>query len=287
MNKFHKTFLDLLQEIEDYQQEVEPSFSGEFAEELPLLDETDNAILMHRDAHFGGKFETMLDYYRREGKGVRAEFDFDHINQLFLIEQKLQKNLAGMILSGMEAERVAAARNAYQKLRDVYSSDDPIAKTIADLILSEEEFPEEEIHAVVATKEDVIPILVELVRNDTFYDPLFPGYGQAPLLAIQCLGKLGDMRAIIALFEMIGHGDFAVESLILEALKKLGEPAKEFLIERIRSRPITHDNERAALALVSFGDDPLVCRLCLEELADPEVLKKELLTTYLSLVCQK
>ena len=74
-----------------------------------------------------------------------------------------------------------------------------------------------------------MPALIDLLRNEDFYDPLFPGYGEAPVLAAKCLGLIGDKRAIISLFEAIGEGDFFNEDIILDALHVIGNPARDFL----------------------------------------------------------
>ena len=38
-------------------------------ENFPMTYSIDNSILMHRDAHFGGDFGIMLDYYTKGGFG--------------------------------------------------------------------------------------------------------------------------------------------------------------------------------------------------------------------------
>ena len=55
----------------------------------------DNAILMHRDAHFGGRLQpSMLDYYRAERKRRSIqEFNFKRIETLQQTETKGGKNL--------------------------------------------------------------------------------------------------------------------------------------------------------------------------------------------------
>jgi HEAT repeat protein len=250
----------------------------------------DNSILMHRDAHFGGSFELMLDYYRKGGKGISQDFEIERIQQLADMEKRTQKNLAAIFLSGGEAEKVAKAKQAYQTLRDLYEISRPKKKyprLIADLILAEdEEEMARAIDSVVAEKGAIVPALVDLLHSDEFYDPLFPGYGQAPDLAAVCLGKIGDKRAIISLFEVIGEGDFYHEDAVLDALKGIGEPAKEFLLKVLHGRPLNQDNERAAIALVYFKNDPDVAATCLKMLQEIDISKNVPLATYLILVCE-
>lgn len=259
-------------------------------EGLPLVDATDTAILMHRDAHFGGQFGIMLDYYAKGGKGINSEFEIERIKELQLLEQGLKQNLAALLLSGQEAEQVARARESYKVLRSVYNKKNELkpshARLIADLILTEDEEALNEIEAIVAEKSLIVPALMNILRSEDFHDPLFPGYGLAPALATKCLGLIGDKRAIISLFESIGDSDFLNEDLALDALFKIGEPAKAFLLSVLHSRPITYDNERAAMALCRFKDDPDVAKICLQMLSEIDLKKHLLLATHLVLACE-
>lgn len=255
----------------------------------PLRDETVNAILMHRDIHFGGKFSFMIEYYEGNGKGVQPHFSLSLLRELENIERQLKDNLAATLLSGAEAEAVERFLKMYQKLRDLYEEEGEEsrrAQLIADLILSEEELPEEEIAAIVSEGSAVVPALIELLRNEELYSPLSPGYGEAPSHAVACLEKIGDKRALISLFEMIGRSDLFEEEAALKALKAIGAPAKEFLLKIVTSSPITEDNERAAIALINFKEDGDVAALCLQQLSDPTVRKSVPLSTYLALACE-
>ena len=203
-------------------------------EQFPLVDAVDHDILMHRDAHFGGLFSIMLDYYKNGGKGVQPEFNLSRIEKLDALEKQLKQNLAALFLSAQEVEKVADSRQLYQRLRAIYDVKNPknlYPQLIADLILSEEEEPKKEMDAIVSEKDKIVPFLIELLRNEELYNPLFPGYGQAPFLAGQCLGKIGDKRAIISLFEMLGQGDFFADDQIIQALKMIGPPARDFLLQ--------------------------------------------------------
>lgn len=249
----------------------------------------DHAILMHRDAHFGGSFDVMLDYYEEGGKGVMQEFDLARLRELQEYETQVGKDLAGMFLSGPEAEKIGAARKAYKDLRELYDNEkekNPCPRLIADLILSEDEDPKSEIDAVVSQKSAIVPFLIELLRSDDFYDPLFPGYGQAPGLAARCLGLIGDKRAMFSLFEAIGESNFFSEDSVLDALKGIGDPAKEFLMRVVQSEPLNFDNERAAIALVRFKDDPEVAAGCFKMLCKPAVWKDPALAVHLILACE-
>lgn len=258
-------------------------------EDYPLVSQTEIDILMHRDAHFGGNFNIMLNYYLEDNKGVRPEFEIEKIKELALYEQQLKRNLASVLLSGADAEKVARAKATYKMLRELYEDRDlshPYPLLIADLILSEEKEPVKEIAAIVREKEAIVPSLLELLKSEEMHDPLFPGYGLAPILAAKCLGEIGDKRAIISLFESLGEEDFYNEDILLDALKAIGKPAKEFLLHVVHARPLTYDNERAAVALIHFKEDPEVAAACLQLLQDPAIRSRTPLSTYLVLVCE-
>ena len=258
-------------------------------EDIPLTDSIDQAILMHRDAHFSGNFDSMLDYYKNPNKGVCTDFDLDKIIALAHMERDMGTNLSALILSGPDAEKVARAKTAYKNLRQLYENptkDKKYMLLIADLILSEEEEPEKEIAAVVAEKGAIVRSLIDLLRSEDFHDPLMPGYGKAPLLAAKCLGLIGDKRAIISLFETLGEGDFFDEDIELAALKSIGDPAKEFLLNVVKSRPINVDNEKAAIGLIQFKEDLEVAKACFKLLQDKDVLKNLIFSTYLVMCCE-
>jgi hypothetical protein len=85
-------------------------------EHFPMVDAIDHEILMHRDAHFGGQFPLMLDYYQKEGKGIQPEFEISRIERLALLEGQLKQNLAALFLATHEIQKVADSREAYQRL---------------------------------------------------------------------------------------------------------------------------------------------------------------------------
>lgn len=258
-------------------------------DDFHLADANDAAILMHRDVHFGGSFELMLEYYLKGGKGIHPDFEVEKIQRLADIEKDLKENLAGQILNSADAEKVAKAKEAYQKLRDLYEVKNPVSRypvLLANLILSEEEEPAHEIDEIVKEKSQIVPSLIALIKSEEFHDPLFPGYGLAPALAMKCLSLIGDKRAIITFFETIGTGDFFDDDIALQGLRAIGEPAKKFLLTVVQSKPINADNEKAAIALLAFKDDPEVGDVCLKLLHEPSVLKDRVLSTYLILACE-
>ena len=259
-------------------------------EGIPLADIIDTVILLHREAHFGGNFDFMLEYYQREGRGVHPEIDYERIEYLAESEKKLGQNIAALFLMGADAEKIARSKNIYKQLRDLYEQEEKekirLPLLIADLILTEDPEAKKEIAAIIAEKEVIVPSLLEVLRAPYFYDPVFPGYGQTPEFVIKCLGMIGDKRSIISLFESIGEGDFFNEDLAIEGLRRIGKPAKEFLLHVLHARPFTTDNERAAIALIGFREEPEVADICLGYLLEPEVRQTVPLANYLVLVCE-
>lgn len=266
-----------------------PNSDEEDYSETPLADSIDIGILMHRDAHFGGNFEEMIEYYEKGGKGIFPDFDIERIRTLHALEKRSQRNLAATLLSGADAEKIGKSRDTYKKLRTLYEHPSKSSKfptLIADLILSEEEYPEKEIAAIVAEKSGIVPALIDVLRSENFYDPIFPGYGLVPELVIKCLGLIGDKRAIIALFEAIGESDFFNEDIALEALHAIGAPAKTFLLKVLHGRPLNFDNERAAIALSQFREDPEVAAECFKMLKEINIKQNPMLSEYLVLACE-
>jgi len=91
-------------------------------EDLPLTDSIDQSILMHRDAHFSGNFDIMLNYYKEPNKGVCLDFELDKIIALADLEREMGTNLSALVLSGSDAEKVSKAKTAYKKLRQLYEN---------------------------------------------------------------------------------------------------------------------------------------------------------------------
>jgi len=283
-DKQNKSFASLFEELNGVPLEADniPEDEGAI-----LTDEMDHAILMHRDAHFGGEFSIMIDYYKNEENiGVDPELDYERICYLAEVEKQLQQNLASVMLSTAEAEQVARCRQAYSQLKSLYEGPTAAsAQLIADLILSEEADPIAEIEAICTTGTELVPLLIDLVRSDEAYSPLFPGYGYAPYLAAICLGKIQDTRSLIPLFEMFHKQSIFDDEALLEVFSDFGEQAKLFLMQRVRSRPLTLDNTHAAFALSVFSTDTDVAVLAIEQLKDTVVQRHSLLSTYLLCLC--
>lgn len=254
-----------------------------------LGDANDIAILMHREAHFGGSFPIMIDYYEKEGKGVCFDFELSRILELAEAEKLSGGNLAALLLTPRDIEEVKRAKDSYQSFRDLYaikSPKSPHPTMIADLILSEDEEPTIELDAIIAEKSAIVPSLLALINSEDMYNPLFPGYGKAPTLAAYCLGKIGDKRAIIALFENLGKNSFFEDEIAINALKAIGEPAKEFLLRVLQGQPINEDNEKAAIALVGFDPDPKIAKTSLETLQKLNLKTEGFLATYMILAAE-
>lgn len=279
-----------LRQESEISEELKREREGGYESAYALTDEIDHQILMHRDAHFGGDFGVMLAYYSQEEHiGIHPDFDLERILYLSEIEKEMGQDLAPLFLAGAEAEAVGRARQSYANFKDIYDEENeqnPIPRLIANLILTEEEEPLGEIGAVVSQGTPIVSDLISILKADDFYDPLFPGYGYAPYLAVICLGKIGAPEALIPIFETFSKAIIFDEMVIVDALLELGEPAKEFLLKIMKSRPLTQDNLNAAFALIAFSEDPRVANACFEQLHDPLVQETPLLRTYLLSGCQ-
>lgn len=254
-------------------------------DEIPVGDEEAIEILMHREIHFGGKFNVMIPYYIKGGRGVLPHIDMRKIEELAALEIELGQNLAPLLLSAKDAEKIADAKASYEKLKEVYEKERVgLERLITDLILTEELDPEGERQAICMHKGKLVPSLIDLLRSEELHDPLFPGFGLAPLEAAKCLGIIGDKRAVFTLFQELGQGDFDHDEVILKAFKAMGEEGKKFLLTVIASKPIAEDNERAAIAIGPFRKDKEVLEKALELLSDPEVQKCSPFANYLALL---
>ena len=258
-------------------------------DEFSLADEIDREIVLNREAHFSGSFDAMLAYYTEGGRGVNPDLSLSRIKELKALEKVEGKNLAAFYLDPEDIERIAAARALYKKLKALYNtsrSASSVPHLIADLILTENEDPKEEMAAITSKGSAITPALVDLLSSREFHDPLFPGYGQAPQLAAKCLGEIGDKRAIIGLFESIGNEDVLNEEISLDALCTIGKPAIDFLLRVLQSKPLTFDNERAAIALIHFPHTPEIAETFLKMLQEPSMLQQVPFVAYLILGCE-
>jgi hypothetical protein len=293
-----KSFEDLIKEVDLELAARDAAFEEFIDEEMPEWDAEEDEILpdniavkavMHRDAHFGGKFEQMYEYYSKGGKGAHLDFDVELIESLFDLEKNSDENLSFSLLSESDRAKVAHVSEIYEKLKEARNKTGPqdkFVRLIAELILSEEEYPEAIIRQIVAEKDAIVPVLVELLQSEHFHDTLFPGYGLAPQLAAYCLGLIGGKRAIIALFESLGHENFFNEEMIIDALKHIGEPAKDFLLQVLQGKTLTSDTEKAALILDHFRDFSGVAEAGIEMLKRKDVQNNFILSTYLILMCE-
>jgi uncharacterized pyridoxamine 5'-phosphate oxidase family protein len=241
---------------------------------FPLIDATDHEILMHKEVHFGGSFSIMIDYYKdEENKGCMEEFSQERIELLSQIEENEGILLAKELLTEEELNLVKRAQEKYSHLKNIYELPFSSAHLIADLILSEDIDAVTEIEALCKHPES-IPLLLQIVQEEELYLPLFPGYGYAPFHAIECLGNLQAKEAIIPIFETLSKTDFFGEEAIFSALFHIGNPAKEFLLQKMQNMPITKDNENAAIALSWFQEDPEISAACFQFLT-PEIAQEK------------
>ena len=254
---------------------------------IPLVDTIDLEILMHRDVHFSGNFSLMLEYYEKENIGTMPDFSVKRIKKLLVEEQKLGKNLSELLLPSSAQDNVDDARKMYLDLRDVYeaSPPNPIATAISDLIFSEEEHPQIEIEALVTHGKVAVKSLISLLKSDKLYDPLYPGYGRAPILAAQCLARIQDDKAIPALFEMLGQENFFTDDAMISAIASFGDKAIDFLLKRVIHKPFSKENEHAAIVLGSFPEEERISETCLQLLQDPDLKGHNTFANYLILGC--
>lgn len=242
--------------------------------EHPLLDTIDIEILMHRDVHFGGNFGIMLDYYKKNGIGSMPDFDETRIYELKLAEEQQEGDLSEAMLPDLAKTQVEKAKEMYRELRSVYEEDKgEIATLLSDLILAEDDDPKEEIEAIVHKSDSIVMPLCELLGTDLLFDPLYPGYGRAPILAAKCLEKIQDTRAIDPLFQALGQDNFFTDEAIIHALVSFGGQAKAFLIQRLTDLPYSKDNERAAIALAAFQLDEEIANAFMQVLRSEDLAK--------------
>ena len=284
-----RSFREILNDISN--SPVDPDSSRPEEEtyaDHPVADEAVLDILLHREAHFGGSFELMLEYYQAGGKGIQPDFSLEQIHQFAVLEKQMEKNLAAEMLSGSDAEQISRVREVYRSLREICQDEEAEgsgARLIADLVLSEGD-SETEIQAIMSAGSAVVDDLIALLRSEEFLNPLFPGYGEAPDLAAICLGRLKSEQAIIPLFEMLGHVPFQTEESVLSALREIGVPSRKFLEQVLGGRPVTQDTQYAAMALVGFKDRAEVAQICFRHLLDIKDDAPEELLFYLLLGCE-
>ncbi len=232
--------------------------SGDFMD-IPLFEEEDCQILLHKEVHFYGSFSAMIEYYsNQDAKGICEEFDAKRIKELSAIEEKLGINLAANILSYSDAEKVAFFRKMYEDLSElIEKAPTSFEAVLAEAILSQKSIEDvaEEYKIRLIQKPE---LLVSLATSDLFADLLSPGYGTAPSLAILLLGSMKYKEAIPSLFLLLGQRDFITENAILWALHEMGDATKTFALQHLKAVPVTQDNERSAIVLLEFLPDAQV-----------------------------
>ncbi len=286
------SFTELLKQINETdpknEETVSPSTFEDNIEFLPIADDIATQILLHRNAHFGGKFEFMIQYYQNEGVGCSLDFSLKDIEKLAHYQNQLQQDLALFKLSEQEHLEVKSITELYKGLRKLLSisqNEQSVPKLLADLILTEEIDPQEEIEQLIKN-ERTIPYLVEILKTEDFKNPLFPGYGKAPTHAAKCLGKMKAEKAIIPLFESMQLEDpIFHEEVVLTALTDIGKPAFEFLMNVLKNQPITQDNEKAAICLVHQGENEAFAKESLKLLQNFLCLNFPNLVVHLILGC--
>lgn len=290
---FQESQEELLHSLLSKSYEVESDLAFSSSDSIPtenlLIDEEDRLIVMHRDVHFGANFDVMLSYYGDEKKGAVLDTSLRRIKALRQQEEALGKNIAPLLLTGADAEKVQAAKKMYHSLSTLFERAESleVVREIANLILSEEEDSEKASASLIRLGQITVPYLIEIIESPAFKDPLFPGYGLAPSTAAFALGELKAEAAIIPLFELLRDESLEYEEVATAALYKIGDKAKEFLMRQAKKKPITRVNESAALALLPFKQDEQVSTFFLELLQDPEVQKITPFACYLALGCEE
>lgn len=254
--------------------------------EIPFMDEEDHEIVMHRDAHFSGNFDEMIRYYEGDGVGVQESILIERIKKIQEVERQNGGDIRNQILSDHEKKQVEDARTAYLQLREIYEKKEAtdLEKAYVDLVLCEDEDPEEVIDQI-ASFDEASELLLQTIESEKYYNPLFPGYGHAPALAARALGKIGDSKAVIPLFEALGIGHPETEDAICSALAAIGKPSKEFILSQLQKRPLNRKKEHAIIVASTHFADEEVAKACLGILLDGEVEKQAEVIPYLLTSC--
>lgn len=284
-NELLHSLLTQSYEVESSEENSSINGSTDIDEGLYLVDEEDRDIIMHRDVHFGGKFDIMLEAYYNETKAAVLDTSVKRIKGLQAYEEKLGSDIAPLILQGADAEKVAFAKKMYKELSTLFEAKEKdLPQAIGSLILSENEDPEQEIKEVVSYKEQAIHPLLDILTSDLFKDPLFPGYGLALIHAADALGKLHAVEAIYPLIALLSEASFGFEEAAVRNLHAIGDPAKDVLMKLTAQIPVSSTNERAAYALLLFKEDLKVATFFFETLK--KFLKYKALGVYLVLGCE-
>ena len=249
----------------------------------------DSEILKHKEAHFSGSFEQMIEYYKLQKIGTLSDINIRRIEHLQHQEQQNHGSLSNEYLSEDDIAEVLEAKKMYKELKEHYQNPqkNELLTLIYDLILTEKEYPLDEINAVVKQQNAITKNLIHILQNPNLSNPLFPGYGLAPLNIIRCLKHLKDEKAIPILFETFKRCDYYIENEVIQALIEMKSVSTQFLIQRIKSLPISHDNEHAACILSNFPPKQDISMSAFEVLKTIQIQKNTPLVGYLLLCCGK
>ena len=252
-------------------------------DDIPFLNTIDLEILMHKDCHFGGSFDVMLDYYKEDGVGVQEDFDIERIHDLADFDK--DGHLSAEMLPDLAKNEVFFSRELYKKFRDCYQGEDNLPKKLADLVLSESSNPKKEILALSSFKERAIKPLIEILLQDHFYNPLNPGYGRAPINAALTLKAIGNEETIPYLFNALGKS-FTIDEILINTLISFGDKGENFLRARLEGSPFTKDNYLAAMALSSFDVNDQTAKVALQVLSKEDTFKHPSYASYLICICE-
>ncbi|MCH9612421.1 MAG: hypothetical protein S4CHLAM102_09110 [Chlamydiia bacterium] len=249
----------------------------------PLLDAISAEIIMQRDVHFGGDFQVMIDYYESDGVGASPDYSIEHIKSLQAQEKESKQNLAESLLPSQAREQVEKFQKLYSDLREVYEEKhiNPVSIAMSDLILSEEEFPESEINTLVDMGERAVKPLEDLMNSTIFHDTLAAGYGIAPRRAAFVLGKIGHPSSLNLLIGCMGKEGYAMDDALIQAISQYGSVAKELVLNKLGSKPISSENVNAAIIASSLPEDEEIAKKALEIFTDKEFIKEPVILQYL------
>ncbi len=262
-------FSALLSQSYDIETEEE-DLPFETGDSFGVIEEEDRRILLHRESHFGGSFPVMLEYYERgDARGIHDEISLSRIAFLADVEKRLGRDIAPLILSGADAEKIAWSKKMYGDIQKT-AQDNPQASLYSTLILHEEEelqFTDKEL-MMLAQKPS---ILIMLASSDEFRDELAPGYGKAPFEAIRLIGRLKIKDAKEPLLRLLSIAEGEEEEELLIALSSLGDELLEQACSFLSSKPLTPFHEKMALLLLQFLPDPRVAVCAAKLLLDKEI----------------
>lgn len=226
-----------------------------------VIDEEDRDILLQREAHFGGSFVAMEEYYQNpERIGVVEALSPNRIAFLADVERRLGQNIAPKILSGRDAEHIARAKKTYDMIaelshNDVQNEMPSSLKLFLRLINDEGELNSDEFALSDMEKNALLrdpKPLLQLASSDEFRDPLFPGFGKAPLRALQALAKSCVQEALPLFFRLLATAQEEEEEELLGLIPQFGEAGFEYARRTFLQRPVTPFHEKLILLLVKF-----------------------------------